>query len=116
MDESMFYHVYHVLNVVKEGLPYFTEFKTAEKEIICRFNVASTNTSLKPCFNLCSLRWLKLRRYLVDSFLPNGLWIYKILLGKGILGKLQKPFFQNVNLLKIYFLFLIICLSIYGDQ
>ena len=37
--------------------------------------------SLKPCLNLCSLRWFKPRRSL--SFIPYPLQISNILLGKG---------------------------------
>ena len=29
--------------------------------------------SLKPCLNVCSLKWLKPRRNLVNSFIPYGL-------------------------------------------
>ena len=42
--------------------------------------------SLKPCLNLYSLRWLKLRRNLVNSFIPYGLWISKMLLGEGLIN------------------------------
>ena len=36
--------------------------------------------SLKPCLNLCSLRWLKPRPNQVNSFIPYGLQISQILL------------------------------------
>ena len=40
--------------------------------------------SLKPCLNLFSMRWLKPRANLVNSFIPYGLW--KILLGEGLIN------------------------------
>ena len=42
--------------------------------------------SLKPCINLCLLRWLKPRCNLVDSFIAYGLKILKILLGEGLVN------------------------------
>ena len=42
--------------------------------------------SLKPCLNLCSLRWLKPRQNLVNSFIPFWLKISKILLGEGLIN------------------------------
>ena len=42
--------------------------------------------SLKPCLNLCSLRWLKPRRNLVNSFMLYGLQISKMLFGKGLIN------------------------------
>ena len=39
--------------------------------------------SWKQCLNLCSWRWLKPRRNLVNSLFPMGLWISKILLEQG---------------------------------
>ena len=35
------------------------------------------------CVNLCSWRWLRPRRNLVNSLIPRGLWISKILLAQG---------------------------------
>ena len=66
------------INVVKESLPYFAVFRTVEKEMINRFNVTSKNkmgfiVSLKLCLNLFSLRWLKPRRNLVNSFMSYEL-------------------------------------------
>ena len=42
--------------------------------------------SLKPCLKLCSLRWLKPRRNLVNRFIPYGLQISKILFGEDLIN------------------------------
>ena len=51
--------------------------------------------SLKPCLNLCSLRWLKPRRNLVNSFISYALKISKILLGKGLINS-KSLFFKII--------------------
>ena len=56
-------------------------FQMSPPHIKIRFIV-----SLKPCLNLCSLRWRKPGRNLVNSFIPYGLSISKILLGKGLIN------------------------------
>lgn len=38
--------------------------------------------SLKPCLDLCSMRWFKPRRNLVNSFVPYRLLISKLLFGE----------------------------------
>ena len=70
------------LNVVRGGLPCFTVFKTVEKEMIFD-SVAPPQIqmgfiiSLKPCLNLRSLRWLKPRRNLINSFIYHMGYKYR---------------------------------------
>ena len=52
--------------------------------------------SLKACLNLCSLRWFKPRRNLVTSFIPYGLKISKMLLGKGLIN--SKSIFLEIQI------------------
>ena len=50
--------------------------------------------SLKPCLNLCSMRWLKPRRNLVNRFIPYGLQMSKILFGEGLIN--PKSLFSKI--------------------
>ena len=71
---------YERFECCQNGLPCFTVFRVVEKEMIYRFNTISPPqiqvefiVLFKPCLNLCSLRWPKLRRNLVNIFIPYGL-------------------------------------------
>ena len=75
---------YQCLNVVKEGLPCFTVFRTVKKEMIYRFNVTSTNTNGTYCVIKTMLMFTEMP--LVNSFIPYGLQISKILLGKALVN------------------------------
>ena len=55
---------------------------------------------LKPCLNLCSVRWVIPRHNLVNSFIPYGLEISKILLGEGVINS-NSLFFLNSNISRI---------------
>ena len=61
-----------MFNVVKEGLPCFTVFKTVEKEMIYGLNVTFTNTNGIYYVVKTMLVTLKRRRNLVNSFIPYG--------------------------------------------
>ena len=50
-------------------------------QVQMEFTVSST-----PYLDWCSLRWLKPRRSLVDSFIPHGLLIPKMVLGECLVS------------------------------
>ena len=49
-----------------------------------QLHIGSTE-SWKLCLNLCSFRWLNPILNLVRYLIPRGLWILKILFGKGLI-------------------------------
>ena len=51
--------------------------------------------SRKPCFNLCSRRWLRPSLSLVSNLIPLGLWHLKILFPEGRIN--FKSFFLKIN-------------------
>ena len=67
--------------------------------VICTFNLLPVSRGilchLRPCLNLYSWRWLKSRRNLVNSFIPYGLQISKILLGGGLVN-FKSLFLKNL--------------------
>ena len=56
--------------------------------------------SLKPCLYLWSLRWHKPRRNLVNSFISRVFLEIENAIRRRS-SKLQKPFFGNINILRI---------------
>ena len=46
----------NALDVVKDGVPCFTVFRTVEKEMIYGFNVTSTNTNVVYCIKKTILK------------------------------------------------------------
>ena len=51
--------------------------------------------SRKPCFNLCSRRWLRPSLSLVSNLIPLGLWHLKTMFPEGCIN--FKNFFLKIN-------------------
>ena len=56
---------------------------------------------LKPCLNLCFLKWLKPRRNIVNSFISIINTENTI---RGRSSKLQKAFFEDFSIFRISYL------------